>query len=107
MCKWCATFRWKYFDEGYNVVLDFISIGGLHKKLWGPKVAKIAILGISRLPFRSPETKSHLDVGLMERQKVYYKGEGGRFPQVWAMVSLMSPSLPVVRLSTKNVQIMH
>ncbi len=27
--------------------------------------------------------KSHLDVGLMERRKVYYKGEGGGFPQVW------------------------
>ncbi len=57
--------------------------------------------------FGSPETKSHLDVGLMERHKVYYKGEGGGFPQVRAVVSLVSPSLPVARPSTKNNLIMH
>jgi hypothetical protein len=64
-------------------------------------------LGISKLPFGSPGTKSHLDVGLAERQKIYYKGEGGDFPQVQAVVSLVSPNLPVIRLSTKNVLIMH
>jgi hypothetical protein len=50
----------------------------------------VPTLGISGLPFGSPETKCHLDVGLMERHKVYYKGEGGGFPQVQAMVSLVS-----------------
>jgi len=30
--------------------------------------------------FRSPGTKCHLDVGLVERHKIYYKGEGGDFP---------------------------
>jgi len=43
---------------------------------------KVPILGILRLPFGSLETKCYLDVGLMERHKVYYKGEGGGFPQV-------------------------
>jgi hypothetical protein len=57
--------------------------------------------------FRSPGTKCHLDVGLVERHKVYYKGEGGGYPQVWAVVNLMSLSFPVVRLSTKNAQTMH
>jgi hypothetical protein len=52
-------------------------------------------------------TKCHLDVGLMEKHKVYYKGEGGGFPQVWAVVSLVNPSLPMVRLSTKNALTMH
>jgi len=28
----------------------------------------------------SPRTKCHLDVGLMERYRVYYKREGGGFP---------------------------
>jgi len=37
-------------------------------------------------------TKNHLDVGLVERCKVYYKGEGGGFPQVQTVVSLVSPS---------------
>jgi hypothetical protein len=43
----------------------------------------------------------------MERHKVYYKEEGGGFPQIRAAVSLMSPRLPVVHPSTKNVQTMH
>jgi len=68
----------------------------------GPKAARVPTLGISKLPFGSPGTKYHLDVGLVERDKVYYKGEGGGFPQVQAMVSLMSRSLPMARPSTKS-----
>jgi len=67
----------------------------------------VLTLGISRLPFGSLKTKCHLDVSLVERHKVYYKGEGGGFPQVRAMVSLVSSSLLVVRPSTKNVPIMQ
>jgi hypothetical protein len=52
-------------------------------------------------------TKCHLDVAPMERQKVYYKGEGGGFPQVRAVMSLVSLNLPMACPSTKNVQIMH
>ncbi len=55
----------------------------------------------------SPETKCHLDVGLMERHKVYHKGEGGGFPQVWVVVSLVNLNLLVVHPSTKSVPIMH
>jgi hypothetical protein len=29
-CRWRATYHWKALDEGYNFVLDLISIGGLH-----------------------------------------------------------------------------
>jgi hypothetical protein len=54
-----------------------------------------------------PGTKCHLDVGLVERHKVYYKGEGGGFPQVRAVVSLVSPSLPLARPSIKSAQIIH
>jgi hypothetical protein len=57
--------------------------------------------------FGSLGTKCHLDVGLVEMHRIYYKGEGSGFPQVRAVVSLVSPSLPVVRPSTKNIQIMH
>jgi hypothetical protein len=63
----------------------------------------IPTLGISRLPFGSTRTKCHLDVGLVKRHKVYYKGEGGGFPQVQVVVSLVSSSLFVARLSTKSV----
>jgi len=57
--------------------------------------------------FRTPRTKCHLDVGFVERYRVYYKGEGGVFPQVRAVVSLASSSLPVVCPSTKSVSTMH
>jgi len=40
----------------------------------------VPTLAISRLPFGSLGTKSHLDVALVKRHKIYYKGEGGGFP---------------------------
>jgi hypothetical protein len=80
-CRWHATYHWKALDEGYNFALNLILIGGLHTKLWCPKVAKVLILGISGLQFGSPGTKCHLDVGLVERHKIYYKGEGVASPE--------------------------
>jgi hypothetical protein len=53
------------------------------------------------LPWESWD-KKHLDASAMERCKEYYMGEGGGFPQIRAMVSLMSPKLPVVCPSTKG-----
>jgi hypothetical protein len=64
-------------------------------------------LQISGLPLGSPKTKCHLDVGLMERHIVYYKGEGGGFPQVRAVVNFVNPSLPMAHLSTKSAPTMH
>jgi hypothetical protein len=55
-------------------------IRGLLAKLWGSKVAGVPTWAISGLPLRSPETKSHLDVGFVATHRVYYKGEGGGFP---------------------------
>jgi hypothetical protein len=43
----------------------------------------------------------------VERQKIYYKGEGGDFPQVQAMVSLVNLSLLVALPNTKSVSTMH
>jgi hypothetical protein len=65
----------------------------------------IPTLAISRLPLGSPGTKCHLDVGFVERHKVYYKGEGGDFPQVWAVVNLMSSSCPWLVLTLKMFQL--
>jgi len=76
-----VTYCWKALDKGYNFALELISIGGLHTKLWGPKVVKIPTLGISGLPFGSPMTKCHLHMGLVERHRVYYKGEADGFPK--------------------------
>jgi len=79
----------------------------LHTKLWGPKIAGIPTLKISGLAFGSPETKCHLDVGLVEKHRVYYKMEGGGFPQVWVVVNLVNPSLPMAHPSTKSAPTMH
>jgi len=103
--RWRATYRWKALDKGCNVLLDLISIKGLHPKLWAPKVAGVPIVRISRLPLGSLGTKCHLDVGLVERHKVYYKGEGGGFPQVRVVVSLMSPNCPWLVLALKVFQL--
>jgi len=105
--RWRATYLWKALDNGYNFALNLIAIGGFHTKLWGDKFMGVSTLAISRFPLGSPRTKSHLDVGLVERHIVYYKGEGGGFPQVQAVVSLVSPSLLMVRLCTKSASTMH
>jgi hypothetical protein len=90
---------WKAFDEGYNFALNLT--------LWASKVAGVPILGISKLPLGSPRTKWHLSVGPVARHKVYYKGEGGGFPQVRVVVSLVNPCLLVARPCTKNALILH
>jgi hypothetical protein len=41
----------------------------------------------------------------MAMHKVYYKGEGGGFPQVRAVVSLVSLCLPVAYLCIKVLQL--
>jgi hypothetical protein len=64
-------------------------------------------VGISGFALGSPGTKCHLDVAPMKRHREYYKAEGGGFPQVWAMVNLVSPSLPMANPSTKSAQTMH
>jgi len=49
--------------------------------------------------------KNHLDVGPVERCRVYYKGEGGVFPQVWAVVNLVCPCCPWLVLAPKVLQL--
>jgi hypothetical protein len=42
---------------GYNYSLIIISIGGLHIKLWAPKVVEVPTVGISELPLGILGTK--------------------------------------------------
>ncbi len=77
----------------------------LAHKVMAPKFVGIPTMKISGLA--SLGTKCHLDVGPVANHRVYYKGEGGGFPQVRAMVSLLNPSLLVTRPNTKNVPTMH
>jgi hypothetical protein len=105
VCRWRVTYRWKALDKGYNFALDCISIWGLLANLWGSKVAGVPIWAISGLPLGSPRTKSRLDVGPVERCKVYYKGEGGGFPHVRVVVSLVCPCCPWLVLAPKVLQL--
>jgi hypothetical protein len=108
-CRQCATYFWKALDESYNFALDRIAIGALYKKLCALKVPGVLAGGISGLPCRSPAgvagEKSHLDVGSVESHKVYYKGEGGDFPQVQAVMSFVCPCCPWLVLAPKVLQL--
>jgi hypothetical protein len=104
-CRGRATYHWKALDESYNFSLDRISIGGLLAKLWNSKVVGVLVGGISGLPLGSPGKKSHLDVASVESSTVYYKGEGGGFPQVRAMVSLVCPCCLWFVLAPKVLQL--
>jgi hypothetical protein len=106
-CRWRATYHWNALDEGYNFSLNLILIEGMNETLWDPKVEGVLTLAISGLPFESLGTKCDLDVGFMHRHIIQYKGEGGGFPQVRAVVSFVSPSLPMARLNTKSALAMH
>jgi hypothetical protein len=70
VCRWNKTHHWKVLDEGYNFALDLIVIGGLHRKLCALKIVRVPIVGILGFPFGSPETKSHLDVALVESYRI-------------------------------------
>jgi hypothetical protein len=72
-----------------------------------PKLRKSQLWEFQDSHLGVPRQKVILDVALVERRKVYYKGEGGGFPQVQAVVSLVSLRLPVVRPNTKSAQTMH
>jgi len=85
-----ATYPWKDLNKDHNFALNVTSIGGLHKTLWASEVAGVLILGIVRLSIWKSWEKYHLDVTFMACHKKYYKKEGGGFPQVRAIMSLMN-----------------
>jgi len=87
-----ATRRWKALDESYNFGLELVPIRVWGEKLWPSKVPGLQPRTVSGLQFGSPGKKSHLDVASAENYRVYYMGEGGGFPRVRAVVSLMCKS---------------
>jgi hypothetical protein len=100
-----ATWCWKALDESYNFALNHIAIQGLLAKLWGFKVPRVPFGAISGLPLGSPGKNSHLDVASVESCIVYYKGEGGGFPQVRVVVSLVCPCCPWLVLAPRVLQL--
>jgi hypothetical protein len=102
-CRQSAIRCWKALKESYKFSSDLILIKGLSKELWAAKVPRVQTGTVSGLPLGSPGTNNHLDVILVEWCRVYYKGEGGGFPRVQAVVSQVSPRLPVACPNTKRV----
>jgi hypothetical protein len=43
----------------------------------------------------------------MANRKKYYKGEGGGFPQIQAMVSLISPCMDMIHPCNKSAPTVH
>jgi hypothetical protein len=86
-----ATWRWKAPKESYNFSLNLVPIQAWGEKLWTPKVPGVQTGTISGL---HPGKKSHSDVAFVRSCREYYKGEGGGFPRVRAVVSQVSPSRP-------------
>jgi hypothetical protein len=58
---------------------------------------------ISGLHFGSPKNLCHLDAGSTTSYREYYMGEGGGFPRVRAVVSLVCPSARGLSPTSKNV----
>ncbi len=69
VCKWSVTHCWKAFKECYKFFLDLIPIESLSKELWTRKVPEVQIGIISGFLLGSPKTKSHSNVGVIERHK--------------------------------------
>jgi hypothetical protein len=84
-----ATRRWKAFDERYNFALDLVAIRLWSREIWASKVPGLQTGIVSGLQLGSPGKNSYLDVVSAVSCKVYHKGEGGGFSQVWAVVSLV------------------
>ncbi len=87
-----ATRRWKALDESYNFGLGLVPIRVRGEELWPSKVPGLQPKTISGLHFGSPNKMCHSDVASATSRKEYYKGEGGGFPRVRVVVSLVCSS---------------
>jgi hypothetical protein len=92
VCRRSATWCWKAFEESYNFGLDLTPIRGWSREIWAPKVSGLQPGTVSGLLLGSPEKNSHLDVASAESYRKYYMGEGGGFPRIRAVVSLVCQS---------------
>ncbi len=70
-----------------------------------PKSRKSQLAGFWDSHSGVPGEKSHLDVGSMASHRVYYKGEGGGFPQVRVVVNLVCPCCSWLVLAPRVLQL--
>jgi hypothetical protein len=80
-------------------------IGLCSREIWASKVPGLQPGTVSRLQLGSPGKNSHLDVVSVASCIVYYKGEGGGFPQVQVVVSLVCPCCPWLVLTPRVLQL--
>ncbi len=104
VCSKSATWRWRALEESYNFGSNLVPIWAQGKKLWTPKVSGVQTGTVSGLHFGSLRKKSNSDVASAQSYREYYKGEGGGFPWVQAVMNQVSPKLPVACPNTKRVQ---
>jgi hypothetical protein len=82
-----ATWRWKALDKSYNFCSELVPIRARGEELWPSKVPGLQPGTVLGLPLGSLGEKGHLDVASTESCREYYKGEGGGFPRVRAVVN--------------------
>jgi hypothetical protein len=70
-------------------------------KVMGPQNCRSPNFGNFGTPTWESWDKMTFGCWSVARHRVYYKGEGGGFLQIWAVVSLVSLCLPVARSCTK------
>jgi hypothetical protein len=71
--KWSATHCWKALEESYKFASNLISIGGLSKELWTPKVLGVETKTVLGLILGSPGTKKPFGCGChREAQRIIY-----------------------------------
>jgi hypothetical protein len=92
VCSKSATWREKALEESYDFGSNFVPIWARGEKLWMPKIPGVQTGTVSGLHLGSPRKKSHLDVAFAQSCRKHYKGEGGDFPRVRAVVCHVSPS---------------
>jgi hypothetical protein len=95
VCSSSATWHWKALEESYNFGSNLVPIRVWGEKLWTLKVPGVQTGTVSGLHLGNPGKKSHLDVASAWSCKEYYKGEGGGFPQIRAVMCHVSPSWPM------------
>jgi len=66
-----------------------------------PKLQESQLAGFRDSHSGVPREKNHLDVSSVASHRVYYKGEGGGFPQVRVVVSLVCPCCPWLVLAPR------
>jgi hypothetical protein len=89
--KECDT-TWKALNESYNFGSNLVPIRIWGEELWASKISGLQPGTVSGLQLGSPGKKSHSDVASAVRRREYYMGEGGGFPRVRAVVSLVCQS---------------